>query len=212
MVYAVKGEGTILIDGGYPRKLATFKEGLAKVSIQPEEIKLIVLTHGHWDHTGLTADIKQLTGSRVLMHREDLHFLSEARPSSPPGLTTWGKIASASLTLTAPLLHVLAFEVDIVVEDEDLSLVEYGIPGHLVHTPGHTRGSVSVLLESGEAFVGDLAMNKFPLTLKPRLPIIGDDIQLVKESWKKLLAMGAKTIYPAHGKPFPTEVMHKLIA
>ena len=47
-VYAVKREGTILIDGGMPHKLANFKDGLAKVSILPEEIKLIILTHGHW--------------------------------------------------------------------------------------------------------------------------------------------------------------------
>ena len=48
-VYAVKGEGVILIDGGFPHKLANFKDGLAKALIQPEEIKLIILTHGHWD-------------------------------------------------------------------------------------------------------------------------------------------------------------------
>ena len=43
-VYAIKGEGVILIDGGDPNKLANFKDGLAKALIQPEEIKLIILT------------------------------------------------------------------------------------------------------------------------------------------------------------------------
>jgi glyoxylase-like metal-dependent hydrolase (beta-lactamase superfamily II) len=46
-VYAVKGEGVILIDGGGPHKLAYFKDGLAKALIQPEEVKLIIFTHGH---------------------------------------------------------------------------------------------------------------------------------------------------------------------
>ena len=102
--------------------------------------------------------------------------------------------------------------VDVVVDGRDLSLIEYGIPGKLVHTPGHTRGSVSVLMDSGEIFVGDLAMNKFPMRTNPGLPVFGDDIQVVKESWRKVLEMGAKTVYPAHGKPFSTHVMHEAIA
>jgi len=214
-IYAIKGEGVILIDGGFPHKLANFKDGLAKALIQPEEIKLIILTHGHWDHIGSTRDIKQLTSARVFMHHKDMHYLTEVRPTNPPGFTPWGKIVSALVTFILSLIHIPTFEVDIVVEDEELSLSEYGIPGRLIHTPGHSWGSVSVLLDSGEVFVGDLAMNLFPLRLlrlNPGLPIFGDDIQLVKNSWKKLLDMGTKTVYPALGKPFPAQVMRKLIA
>jgi glyoxylase-like metal-dependent hydrolase (beta-lactamase superfamily II) len=201
-VYAVKGEGVILIDGGFPHKLANLKDGLAKTLIQPEEIKLIILTHGHWDHIGSARDIKQLTGARVLMHEKDVHYLAEVKQTSPTGFTPWGKIMSALLNLITPFIHVPTFEVDIVAGDEELSLSEYGIPGRLICTPGHTWGSVSVLL----------AMNLFPLRLNPGLPIYGDDIQLVKNSWKKLLDMGAKIVYPAHGKPFLAQVMRKLIA
>ena len=210
-VYAVKGEGVILIDGGAPHKLANFKDGLAKALIQPEEIKLIILTHGHWDHIGSTRDIKQLTGARVLMHEKDMHYLAEVKETSRTGFTLWGKILSTLKILISHLIHIPTFEVDIVAGDEELSLSEYGIPGRLICTPGHTWGSVSVLLDSGEVFVGCLAMNLFPLRLNPGLPIWGDDIQLVKNSWKKLLEMGAKTVYPAHGKPFPAQVMSKLI-
>ena len=211
-VYVIKGEGVILIDAGFPHKLANFKDGLAKASIQPEEIRIIILTHGHWDHIGSTRDIKQLTGARVLMHEKDMHFLSEAKQTSRIGFTPWGKIMSTMETLISNFMHIQTFEVDIVAGDEELSLSEYGIPGRLIHTPGHTWGSVSVLLDSGEAFVGCLAMNLFPLRLNPGLPIWDDDIQLVKNSWKKLLEMGAKTVYPAHGEPFTAQVMSKLVA
>jgi glyoxylase-like metal-dependent hydrolase (beta-lactamase superfamily II) len=71
--------------------------------------------------------------------------------------------------------------------------------------------SVSVLLDSGEAFVGDLAMNKFPLRLGPGLPIVAEDSEKVKESWRKLLELGATTVYPAHEKPFSTEVIKKAL-
>jgi hydroxyacylglutathione hydrolase len=211
-VYAVRGEGVITIDGGDPHKIAKFKQGIEKASIRPEEIQLIVLTHGHWDHIGSSQDIKALTGAKILLHQRDMHFLDEAYPSQPPGFTPWGKIITALLKLYSPLIRIPTFGVDIIAGDEEVSLSEYGIPGKVIHTPGHSWGSVSVLLDSGEAFVGDLAMNMLPLRLKPGLPIFGDDIQIVKNSWRKLLDMGTKIVYPAHGKPFPVEILVTALA
>ena len=210
-VYALKGDGVILIDGGDPNKVDNIKKGLAKALIQPEEIKLIILTHGHWDHVGSARDIKQMTRARTLMHHKDMHFLADEKPTQPPGLNSWGRTASALLTFISPMIHVPKFEVDIIAEDKELSLAEYGIPGRIIPTPGHSWGSVSVLLDSGEAFVGDLAMNSFPMRLNPGLPIFGDDMTIVKASWKKLIDNGAKTVYPAHGKSFPSQIMRKLI-
>jgi len=210
-VYALKGDGVILIDGGDPNTLGNIKKGLAKALIQPEEIKLIILTHGHWDHIGSARDIKQMTKAKILLHHKDMHFLADEKPTQPPGLNSWGRTLSALLTLMSPLIHVPKFEVDIIAEDKELSLAEYGIPGRIIPTPGHSWGSVSVLLDSGDAFVGDLAMNLFPLRLNPGLPIFGDDMTIVKNSWKKLLDRDVKTIYPAHGNSFPSQIMRNLI-
>jgi len=210
-VYILKGEQVILIDGGFPNQLDNFIKGIAKVSIKPEEIKLFILTHGHWDHIGSARDIKQMTKAKILLHHKDMHFLADEKPTQPPGLNSWGRTLSALLTLMSPLIHVPKFEVDIIAEDKELSLAEYGIPGRIIPTPGHSWGSVSVLLDSGDAFVGDLAMNLFPLRLNPGLPIFGDDMTIVKNSWKKLLDRDVKTIYPAHGNSFPSQIMRKLI-
>jgi glyoxylase-like metal-dependent hydrolase (beta-lactamase superfamily II) len=102
--------------------------------------------------------------------------------------------------------------VDIVLGSDVFDLEEYGIPGRIIPTPGHTPGSVSVLLDSGEAFVGDLAMNKLPLRRTPGLPIFAEDKATVITSWRLLLAEGVRTIYPAHGPSFPAEVMRRAIA
>jgi len=69
-----------------------------------------------------------------------------------------------------------------------------------------------VLLDTGEAFVGDLAMNRLPLRLSPGLPIFADDAAAVISSWKTLIAHGASTVFPAHGMPFPASVIEEAIS
>lgn len=185
-------------------------KGLKKISIKPEEIQLIILTHGHVDHAGAAKEVKEFTGSKIAMHHLDKDMLEKGLKTMPPGLTTWGRILHSLLkVLYAPFVHFPVANVDVLMDDGGMSLTEYGIPGKIIHTPGHTPGSISVLLDTGDAFVGCLAMNALPLCTKPSLPIFGDDEQTLKESWKTLLEMGAKTIYPAHGEPFSANLVRE---
>ncbi len=211
-VYAIHSDGVILIDSGPFPNITQFKRALQTASIEPKEIQLIILTHGHFDHIGSVQVINDLTGAQVLLHKKDVNLLVESNPTVPQGLTTWGKIGNRLLRLIAPYVHTTLFEVDILIGDDDFSLAEYGIPGKIIHTPGHTKGSISVVMESGEAFVGDLAMNMFPMRLTPGLPIFGYDRDVLIDSWQKVLDHGISTIFPGHGKPFPAEVMRKVIS
>jgi glyoxylase-like metal-dependent hydrolase (beta-lactamase superfamily II) len=70
---------------------------------------------------------------------------------------------------------------------------------------------VSVLLNSGDAFVGCMAHNGFPFTFHPVLPIYAEDIAEIKKSWDILIEKGAKMIYPGHGNPFPVERILKYL-
>jgi glyoxylase-like metal-dependent hydrolase (beta-lactamase superfamily II) len=211
--YIVKDSGAIMIDGGDPKKGKVFLKNLEEIGIKPEEIQLIILTHGHWDHIGSAAEIKEMTGAKVVMHQNEKHWLQESLKPMPPGVSTWGKISTKLFSWTiVPFVHIRPTEVDIVLEDDAFSLEEYGISGKIIYTPGHSSGSVSVLLESGEAFVGDLAMNKFPLRLSPGLPIYAEDWPKLLESWQMLLNQGAETIYPSHGRAFSAEIIAAALA
>jgi glyoxylase-like metal-dependent hydrolase (beta-lactamase superfamily II) len=81
----------------------------------------------------------------------------------------------------------------------------------VLYTPGHTDGSVSVVLDSGEAFIGCLAHNRLPFVLKPGLPIYAKNVEMIKKSWKTVMDHGAHTIYPGHGQSFPLEKILKYL-
>ncbi len=141
------------------------------------------------------------------MHHRETDWLEKSLIVLSPAVTVWGQIFRAIMTPFLPLVHFPAADVNVLLGNEGMSLGGYGIGGKIIYTPGHSIGSVSVLLDSGDAFVGDLAMNEFPLRLRPGLPIFAEDVEKVEASWRRLLDEGAKTVYPAHGKPFAADVM-----
>ena len=206
--YLLRGERTILVDGGAWGGFPAFQKQLQDLKVDPKEIELILLTHGHWDHITCLAEIQKMTGAKIAVHEKDTYMVETGEPPFPAGVTMYGKMMSwaAKFFLYS---HLPPLKVDTVIPDAGMSLKAYGIPGEVVYTPGHTMGHVSILLESGDAIVGDMAMNDWYLRLTPGLPILADDIRVVVESWKKILPMGIKRVYPAHGKDFDVEVMKK---
>ncbi len=201
-----------MIDGGPPGKLKQIQKFLEANSLPAGEIKLMILTHGDFDHIGSAKDIKELTGGMIAIHKNDKINLEKSVYNFPLGVTRWGRI---SRLLLNPIMKKFAkippIDADIILNDEDYSLKIFGINGKIIYTPGHTRGSVSVLLETGEAFVGCLAHNNLPFRLRPGLPIYGGDVERIKESWRMMIDKGAKMIYPGHGNPFPVGVIKKIL-
>jgi hydroxyacylglutathione hydrolase len=208
--YLLRGERTILVDAGAWGGLPAFVSKMKTLNVDPKQIDLILLTHGHWDHITNLNDIRGMTGAKVAIHGQDQLMVETGEPPFPDGTTRYGDFMSWSAKkLLHP--HLAKVKVDMVLDDGGMSLAEYGIPGKVVYTPGHSMGHVSILLDSGDAIVGDMAMNSWFLRLTPGLPVLADDINIVVQSWKKILPMGIKRIYPAHGMDFPIEVMQKEI-
>lgn len=210
--YLVRGKAAVAVDAGAPGKGQKLVQALHSAGIRPEDLQLVILTHGHWDHIGSAAEIRAATGARIVMHRSEVAWLEKSLKPLSPGVTFWGKVLRAMHRPFMPLIKVPAAKVDLVLDDTPVPLSDHGIAGTIFHTPGHSPGSISLLLESGEAFVGDLAMNSLPLRLSPGLPIFADDPAAVIRSWELLLGNGAEVIYPAHGKPFPASLMRQALA
>jgi glyoxylase-like metal-dependent hydrolase (beta-lactamase superfamily II) len=207
------GERIVMVDAGAPGQSGAFARAIARIPIRPDEIELVVITHGHLDHIGTAQYIKRITNAQIAIHRAEREWLESGRPPLPPGVTAWGRIMIAlAKWVGLDRQYIPATGADISLDDDGLTLRAYGVPGEIIHTPGHSRGSVSVLLDSGEAFVGDMAMSARWLRLTPGLPAFAENVDQVKESWARLLQAGARTVFPAHGEPFPADVIRLALA
>ena len=207
--YLIKEEGTILVDVGALNQGKKLLKSLAEISVDPRDISLILLTHGHYEHIGLSNEIKNLTDGKIAINKREKEWVEQALKPFPPGVNAWGKILEMIGSTMLAFIRFPGTPVDLVLEDEVFSLESYGIQGRVFHTPGHSSGSMSLLLDTGDAFIGDLSMNSLPWRIGPGMPIFADDVNTVRDSWRLLLSSGAQRIYPAHGKPFPADVLRK---
>ena len=205
--------GYLLIDTYYPGYYGLFENKLSRLGIATSDIKYLLLTHHHDDHAGFAAELVRHTGCQVIAHRNAVSALEEGKSEeSIKPVNRRIQIVMTFYMLFYMLFHkelnfppVRLAERDIVIEGDNNSLLKgIGIDGVILHTPGHTRDSVSVLLSDGRAFVGDAAMNFLRWTGVGHRLIYIEDINTVYESWRKLRERGARVIYPSHGRPFST--------
>jgi hydroxyacylglutathione hydrolase len=210
--FLVRGDAAAaLVDTSVPGSERRFQKTLARLGLRPADVRCIVLTHCHFDHVGSLKAIRDLTGAPAVMHKLDAPAVAHGDSRIPPGTTPWGRILGALFRVFGGLARYEPCAADVTI-DADMSLGPFGIAAHVIPTPGHTPGSLTVLLDSGEALVGDLAMNGFPLRAGPGIPAFAENLEQIYSSWEKVLAAGAETIYPAHGKPFPATRLRDILS
>jgi hydroxyacylglutathione hydrolase len=198
--YLVKtGTGYILIDTGYPAKRAEVEKELEKAGCKPGNLELIVLTHGHGDHIGSCAYLREKYGTQIAMHRGDSEMVEGGIKA---GLIV--RIVLSLISFVAGSGKIERFKPDLYIEDaQDLSA--YGFDARVIHLPGHSKGSVGILTASGDLFCGDLLINRD----KPVKHSIVDDAAEFDASVEKLKTLPINTVYPGHGKPFSMELFVK---
>jgi glyoxylase-like metal-dependent hydrolase (beta-lactamase superfamily II) len=205
-VYLIKGDtGYIQFDTGWKFDVKKYLRLLEKKKIALEEIKLIVVNHAHFDHVGALRSIKEMTQAKVLVHEKDSEFLIKGISEEVRPLNLFTKIFLKTLPKSWTLYD--SVEPDIVIQDE-YSLADFGVNGKVIHTPGHTHGTLSIIIEEGDAIIGCLA-HGFPLRLRPGFPRIALDEEAIWSSWQKIVDEGAKRIYISHGKSPSIKYMKK---
>lgn len=196
--------GLILVDTGLPGSEKKLESILHQHNWKYSDIKLIIITHAHVDHAGNAARVKSLSGAPVVAHLDDLPYFRREKEMTFCATGWFGK-----LFLKTGLMHepYAPFTPDILLkEGEQLLLNEWGVEGRVLHTPGHTEGSLSIILSDQQALVGDLIssgilLGGILLTNKPKQPPFEDDKFLVAQQLQSLVQKGIKHFYMGHGGP-----------
>ncbi len=199
-------KGLVLIDAGLPNSENKLWKYMEKQKLKPKNIKLIIITHGHQDHVGSLKAIKNKTKAPILIHEHD-GFLLNAGISPKVFPTSW---ILKKFYNPEREIRVTPIKPDIIITDE-YSLEEYGVNGKVIHTPGHTKGSISVIMDSKYAFVGDITMKIPPLSFSYQ-PIIAENMEQIYSSWQKIIDHGVEKIFPSHGKVFNVKILKKILS
>lgn len=198
--------GVIVIDAGMPRQARRTMNALRALGHSPQDLKLILLTHGHIDHAGSAVALKRLTGAPIAMHRADARLTATRDLKIPPGRnarTDWVGRAIAKFGWMAPLE---TFAPDVWLED-GMSLRDFGLDARVVHTPGHTAGSVSLAFDDGAVFVGDAILN----LLHVSFPLFWEDATDAHESACKIRALQPRVCYSGHGRAFDLNALDAFV-
>ena len=174
------GRARLLLDLGWPGSMGLMQATLNRLDIPLAEIRYALATHYHIDHAGLGQELKRAGVALLVM---------DPQVNAIPLMKQWTKPQDNYLEISADGNVVISCA------ESRALLAQMGIAGEVLSTPGHSDDSVSLLLDDGSVFTGDLTPLEF----------VGvEDPAIVAASWRLLRERGAKRIFPGHGpiRPF----------
>ncbi len=185
-----------LIDTGLPTSAGKIFAAIEEIGRRPEDLRQIVVTHYHNDHAGSLADVVDRSGAQVLAHPLDAPVLRGERPPAPANTNA---IMRRLLRATDPGLHApRPVNVDRQVEDGEEIDLDGG--ARIIHTPGHTPGSIAIYLPQRRLlFAGDAAANLFGV--RPPVGWFTEDHAAARNSIRKLADLDFDAAFFGHGQP-----------
>ena len=205
--FALKDRRCVLVDAGSKGDEVRILAKLAALVIDPTDVSLILITHAHMDHCGGLAALREHIPAPVAIHRAEAGLLSQGCSAE---LEPARRLARLLTRFASRGSAYRPAEPDIIIR-ESLDLEPYGVCARALWTPGHTPGSLSVHMASGQALVGDLLMGGWIRRRRPSFPFLASDLAQVRESIMRILALQPKAIHAAHGGPFTPQAAAALL-
>ncbi|MFP4619073.1 MAG: MBL fold metallo-hydrolase [Spirochaetaceae bacterium] len=202
----------VLIDTGYPHEYETFLRKLNRSGIEIGRISHLFLTHHHDDHAGFAARLlDEHPHIRVIARAEAEPLLAAGRNNTTNGgsllngrikaLFKLKRKLTPSWNLSFPPLTLRPQDIRLKNEHTDLGNL-MGLEAEAIYTPGHSSDSQSLLLPDGTLFCGDMAARFLNFAGAHYCTLFNEDIEMVYRSWRHVLELGARRLYPAHGRSF----------
>ena len=188
----------IIVDTGMPGNDARILNYTKRLGIEPSSISTIILTHPDIDHSGSVAKLKELTNAKVAIHEADAPRLSgEKKLKEVKGAI------GIILKVMGLFIKFSPVKPDVLLKDSDK------IDGvTIIHTPGHTDGSVSVYIPGEALLVGDALRSTESGSL--RLPPMTLDLERAEESIRKISVLSYACLLPGHGPPIKPDASTKV--
>jgi glyoxylase-like metal-dependent hydrolase (beta-lactamase superfamily II) len=200
------GNGTVLVDCGSPGHEDRIVRRLGDLGCG--ELRLVFITHAHLDHYGSASALRRLTGAPVGVHTADADAM--AGGETPLGdVRGWGRVMKRLMPLVERFMGPEPTHADVLFE-HGARLESFGIDAEVVHTPGHTPGSSTLIVEGRIAFVGDLVSTRG----RPHAQLFyATDWSAVARSLRHLQELDLEEVYTGHGpRPMSGKVFKKLKA
>ena len=190
--YLVKSDGGVtVVDTGLPGSAGKIIDYIQSIGCRSSDVKTIILTHSDMDHAGSAARLREETNAKVAIHEADAPRLSgEKEWKTVQGVMGW------FFHVIGLFMRFNRLKPDVLLKDSDI------VDGlTVIHTPGHTEGSICLYLPGRALFAGDALLTNDERT--PCLPrkSMSMDLTLAKESIKKISQLQYSVLLPGHGPP-----------
>jgi glyoxylase-like metal-dependent hydrolase (beta-lactamase superfamily II) len=200
--YLVEGDGGLaLVDTSSSDVAAKILDAIAAIGRRPDELRAIVATHYHYDHTGNAAALVERTGARLCVHEADVPYVD--------GTTPWMPMRGPWSFLDRFGPAPYALNINYVLRDGDE--LQYAGGLRVLHAPGHTPGHIALYSsERRVLFAGDALMNTFGLRLP--MPMSSHDMGQARASVARLAELEFDVALPGHGAPIVGRASEKVRA
>jgi hydroxyacylglutathione hydrolase len=200
------GENYLLIDSGRRYFWKRLCGNLESIGVNENNLAALILTHTHFDHAENAAAVKKRFGAKIIVHELEAAYLEKGDSPLPAGTFLFTRLLMKLFREKAqPMFRYQGVKYDIAVSNR-LDLNPFGFNAYILHTPGHTRGSMSIIVDDEIAFTGDSMVGVLEGSI---FPPFGDDIAGIIRIWKRLLDTGCTLFIPVHGSPKRRSILQK---